>query len=27
MGRILKEYFDFAPFRRRYLEEVTNAPI
>lgn len=27
MGRILKEYFDFAPFRRRYLEEVGNAPI
>lgn len=27
MGRILKEYFDFAPFRRRYLEEVANAPI
>lgn len=27
MGRILKEYFDFVPFRRRYLKEVTNAPI
>ena len=27
MGRILKEYFDFAPFRRRYLREVANAPI
>jgi predicted nucleotidyltransferase len=27
MGRILKEYFDFAPFRQRYLEEVANAPI
>lgn len=27
MGRILKEHFDFAPFRRRYLEEVANAPI
>ena len=27
MGKILKEYFDFAPFRRRYLREVTNAPI
>ena len=26
-GKILKEYFDFAPFRRRYLQEVTNAPI
>ncbi|MEA2038955.1 MAG: nucleotidyltransferase domain-containing protein [Thermodesulfobacteriota bacterium] len=27
MGKILKEYFDFAPFRRRYLREVANAPI
>lgn len=27
MGRILKEYFDFAPFRLRYLREVANAPI
>lgn len=27
MGRILKQYFDFAPFRRRYLKEVSNAPI
>ena len=27
MGKILKEYFEFAPFRRRYLREVTNAPI
>ena len=27
MGRILKEYFDFAPFRQRYLDEVANAPI
>jgi len=27
MGRILKEYFEFAPFRRRYLEEVANAPV
>ncbi|MBE3111682.1 MAG: hypothetical protein IMZ54_02825 [Acidobacteria bacterium] len=26
-GRILKEYFDFAPFRRRYLEEVGHAPL
>jgi predicted nucleotidyltransferase len=26
-GKILKEYFDFAPFRRRYLQEVTSAPI
>ena len=26
-GKILKEYFDFASFRRRYLQEVTNAPI
>ncbi len=26
-GRILKEYFDFAPFRRRYLEEVGHAPV
>lgn len=26
-GNILKQYFDFAPFRRRYLKEVTNAPI
>lgn len=26
-GYILKQYFDFAPFRRRYLKEVTNAPI
>lgn len=27
MGKILKEYFEFVPFRRRYLREVTNAPI
>lgn len=27
MGKILKEYFEFAPFRRRYLREVANAPI
>jgi predicted nucleotidyltransferase len=26
-GRILKEYFDFAPYRRRYLQEVINAPV
>jgi predicted nucleotidyltransferase len=26
-GRILKEYFDFSPFRRRYLSEVVNAPV
>lgn len=26
-GRILKEYFDFAPFQRQYLREVINAPI
>jgi predicted nucleotidyltransferase len=26
-GRILKLYFDFARFRRRYLAEVMNAPI
>ena len=25
-GRILKQYFDFSPFRRRYLAEVENAP-
>jgi len=24
---ILRKYFDFAPFRRRYLSEVINAPI
>lgn len=27
MGQTLKKYFDFAPFRRRYLEEMENAPI
>lgn len=27
MGQTLKKYFDFAPFRRKYLEEVANAPI
>ena len=26
-GRILKQYFDFSPFRQRYLQEVTNAPV
>ena len=26
-GKVLKQYFDFAPFRRKYLQEVTNAPI
>ncbi len=26
-GRILKQYFDFAPFRKRYLQEVYNAPV
>ena len=26
-GQILKQYFDFAPFRRRYLAEVKNAPV
>jgi uncharacterized protein len=26
-GRIIKEYFDFAPFRERYLAEVMNAPL
>ena len=26
-GRILKQYFDFAPFRQRYLQEVSNAPV
>jgi len=26
-GRILKQYFDFAPFRKRYLDEVANAPV
>ena len=26
-GRILKEYFDFAPFRKRYLEEAGRAPL
>ena len=26
-GNILKQYFDFAPFRRQYLNEVINAPV
>jgi predicted nucleotidyltransferase len=26
-GKILKQYSDFMPFRRRYLYEVVNAPI
>lgn len=26
-GKILKQYFDFSRFRRRYLEEVINAPV
>jgi len=26
-GRILKQYFDFSPFQKRYLQEVINAPI
>jgi predicted nucleotidyltransferase len=26
-GRVLKEYFDFRRFRRRYLNEVVNAPV
>ena len=26
-GGILKQYFDFSYFRRRYLHEVTNAPV
>lgn len=26
-GRILKEYFDFAPYQRAYLHEVINAPV
>ena len=26
-GKVLKQYFDFTPFRRRYLYEVVNAPI
>jgi hypothetical protein len=26
-GQILKQYFDVAYFQRRYLQEVTNAPV
>jgi predicted nucleotidyltransferase len=26
-GNILKQYFDFSPFRRKYLNEVVNAPV
>lgn len=26
-ARVIKEYFDFAPFRQRYLAEVLNAPL
>ena len=26
-ARVIKEYFDFAPFRQRYLAEVSNAPL
>jgi len=26
-GQILKQYFDIAYFQRRYLQEVTNAPV
>ncbi len=26
-GQVLKQYFDFSRFRRRYLAEVTHAPI
>ena len=26
-GLILKQYFDFAPFHRGYLQEVINAPV
>jgi predicted nucleotidyltransferase len=26
-GKILKQYFDFSPFRRRYLSEVSHAPV
>jgi len=25
--RILKQYYDFSPFQRRYLREVMNAPV
>ena len=26
-GRILKEYFDFSRYHKRYLKEVVNAPV
>lgn len=26
-GIIFKKYWDFAPFRKQYLKEVTNAPV
>ena len=26
-SRILKEYFDFSPFQKRYLQDVENAPV
>jgi predicted nucleotidyltransferase len=26
-GLILRQYFDFSPFRRLYLDEVINAPV
>lgn len=26
-SRVLRQYFDFMPFRRRYLAEVTDAPL
>ena len=26
-GKVLKQYFDFSHFRRRYLSEVIHAPI
>ena len=26
-GNILKQYFDFSHFRRRYLDEIRNAPV
>ena len=26
-GKVLKQYFDFSIFRKRYLNEVINAPV
>jgi len=26
-GRIFKKYFDFAPYRKRYLKEIVHAPL